>query len=79
MHPILFHVGSRPFYSYGLLAVLAMIAGGYIVQRLFRSHAIDPGAALEVTAAAILGGLATTDAATNTSTATASPEPAGHP
>jgi hypothetical protein len=29
--------------------------------------------------AAILGGQATTDAATNTSTATASPEPAGHP
>ena len=58
MHPILFHVGSRPFYSYGLLAVLAMIAGGYIVQRLFRRHGIDPGAALEVTVAAILGGLA---------------------
>lgn len=58
MHPILFHLGSRPFYSYGLLAVLAMIAGGYVVQRLFRRHGIDPGAALGVTVAAIVGGLA---------------------
>jgi len=58
VHPILFHAGSRPFYSYGLLALLAMIAGGYIVERLFRRHSIDSGAALEVTVAAILGGLA---------------------
>ncbi len=58
MHPVLFNVGGHPFYSYGLLAVLAMIAGGYAVQRLFQRHGIDPGAALEVTVAAIVGGLA---------------------
>jgi len=57
VHPILFNVGGRPFYSYGLLAVLAMFVGGYVVQRLSRRHGIDSAAALELTVAAILGGL----------------------
>jgi len=34
-----------------------MCAGGYVVQRLFRRHGIDSAAALELTVAAILGGL----------------------
>jgi phosphatidylglycerol---prolipoprotein diacylglyceryl transferase len=58
VHPILFELAGRPFYSYGLLAVLAMFAAGYVVQRLFRRHGIDSGAAFELTVAAILGGLA---------------------
>jgi phosphatidylglycerol:prolipoprotein diacylglycerol transferase len=44
-------------HSYGLFASLSMIAAGLIVQRLSRRLGVDPGAALELTVAAIIGGL----------------------
>ena len=57
MYPILFSVGGFKMHSYGLFAALAMIAAGLIVQRLSRRLGVDPGAALELTVAAIIGGL----------------------
>lgn len=57
MYPILFSFGGFKMHSYGLFAALAMIAAGLIVQRLSRRLGVDPGAALELTVAAIIGGL----------------------
>ncbi len=57
LYPVLLHVGQFSGNSYGFLAALAMIAAGLVVQRLARHLGIDPGAALEITVAAIVGGL----------------------
>jgi len=57
VYPILFNVGGFKMHSYGLFAALAMIAAGLIVQRLARRLGVDSGAALELTVAAIVGGL----------------------
>ena len=58
MYPILLNVGGMTLHSYGVLAVAAMVAAGFVVQRLSRRHGIEPETALELTAAAIVGGLA---------------------
>jgi phosphatidylglycerol---prolipoprotein diacylglyceryl transferase len=57
VYPILFSVGGFKMHSYGLFAALAMIAAGLIVQRLARRLGVDSGVALELTVAAIVGGL----------------------
>jgi phosphatidylglycerol:prolipoprotein diacylglycerol transferase len=57
VYPILFSVGGFKMHSYGLFAALAMIAAGLIVQRLARRLGVDSGVALELTVAAIIGGL----------------------
>jgi prolipoprotein diacylglyceryltransferase len=57
VYPILFSVGGFKMHAYGLFAALAMIAAGLIVQRLSRRLGVDSGAALELTVAAIIGGL----------------------
>jgi len=36
VYPILFNVGGVTFYSYGVMAVVAMVAAGFVVQRLSR-------------------------------------------
>jgi len=58
VYPILFNVGGVTFYSYGVMAVLAMVAAGLVVQRLSRRLGLQPGVAVELTVAAIIGGLA---------------------
>ncbi|MBE3032996.1 MAG: prolipoprotein diacylglyceryl transferase, partial [Actinobacteria bacterium] len=58
MYPILFSVGDLTLYSYGAMAVAAMVAAGFVVQRLSRRLGLPPGVALELTAAAVIGGLA---------------------
>ena len=58
MYPILLNVGGMTLHSYGVLAVAAMVAAGFVVQRLSRRHGIEPETALELTAAAVVGGLA---------------------
>jgi len=58
VYPILLNVGGMTLHSYGVLAVAAMVAAGFVVQRLSRRHGIEPETALELTAAAIVGGLA---------------------
>jgi phosphatidylglycerol:prolipoprotein diacylglycerol transferase len=56
VHPVLFNVGGITFYSYGVMAVVAMAAAGFVVQRLSRRFGFER-AALELTIAAIVGGL----------------------
>ena len=58
MYPILLNVGGLTLYSYGVMAVVAMVAAGFVVQRLFRRLGLEPAVALELTIAAIIGGLA---------------------
>jgi len=58
LYPVLFTVGDVTFHAYGVMAVLAMLAAGLVVRRLSRRLGLDPGASLEVTVAAIVGGLA---------------------
>ncbi len=33
MYPVLFHIGDRPFYSFGLMAALALIVPGLLIVR----------------------------------------------
>lgn len=58
MYPTLFTIGGLTIHAYGVMAVLAMLAAGLVVRRLSRRLGLDPGASLEVTVAAIVGGLA---------------------
>jgi phosphatidylglycerol:prolipoprotein diacylglycerol transferase len=58
LYPVLFTVGGLRIHSYGVMAVVAMIAVGLVVQRLAERMSLDPGASLEATVAAIMGGLA---------------------
>jgi phosphatidylglycerol---prolipoprotein diacylglyceryl transferase len=58
LYPVLFTVGGLTIHAYGVMAVVAMIAAGLVVQRLSERLSIDPGASMEVTVAAIVGGLA---------------------
>ena len=58
MYPVLFSAGGLTIHAYGVMAVVAMIAAGLVVRRLSRRKGLDPGASLEVTVAAIVGGLA---------------------
>lgn len=57
MYPTLLQLGSFSLHAYGMFAALAMIAAGFVVQRLARRHGLDSGVALELTVAAIIGGL----------------------
>jgi len=57
MYPVFLHLGQFKLNSYGLLAALAMIAAGFVVQRLAGRLGVDPGVSLELTVAAIVGGL----------------------
>jgi phosphatidylglycerol:prolipoprotein diacylglycerol transferase len=58
LYPELFTVGGLTIHAYGVMAVVAMIAAGLVVLRLSGRLGLDPGASLEVTVAAIVGGLA---------------------
>jgi phosphatidylglycerol---prolipoprotein diacylglyceryl transferase len=58
VYPILFNVGGVTFYSYGVMAVVAMVAAGFVVQRLSRRLGLQSGVAVELTVAAVIGGLA---------------------
>jgi phosphatidylglycerol:prolipoprotein diacylglycerol transferase len=58
VYPILFSLGGVPFYSYGALAVLAMVAAGFVVNRLSAKSGFESGTALELTVAALVGGFA---------------------
>jgi phosphatidylglycerol:prolipoprotein diacylglycerol transferase len=58
LYPALLQTGEFSLHSYGTFAVLAMIAAGIAVQRLARWLGFDGGMALELTVAAVVGGLA---------------------
>jgi phosphatidylglycerol:prolipoprotein diacylglycerol transferase len=54
----LFSARGLTIHAYGVMAVVAMFAAGLVVRRLSQRLRLDPGASLEVTVAAIIGGLA---------------------
>jgi phosphatidylglycerol:prolipoprotein diacylglycerol transferase len=58
VYPILFSLGGVTFYSYGVMAVIAMMAAGFIVIRLSARVGIESPTALELTIAALVGGFA---------------------
>jgi phosphatidylglycerol:prolipoprotein diacylglycerol transferase len=57
MYPILFKGGGFTLYSYGAMAVIAVILAGVVVQRLSRRHGLPQGSAIGLTIAAVVGGL----------------------
>src|SRR5687767_4711787 len=38
MHPVLFHLGSLPVYSYGLMLAISILAGWLLTVRLAKKH-----------------------------------------
>jgi len=41
MHPILFQIGSVTFYTHGVLAVIGIVLGSFVVYRLAKSNNLD--------------------------------------
>jgi phosphatidylglycerol:prolipoprotein diacylglycerol transferase len=58
MYPVLFHLGPFTFYSFGLMAALALIVPGYFVWRLLRARGVPGEFAYELIFAAGIGGFA---------------------
>jgi phosphatidylglycerol:prolipoprotein diacylglycerol transferase len=58
VHPILVHIGGFTLYSYGVIVMLAFVAGGLVAARLLKRLGFEPGRAVELAAAAGLGGFA---------------------
>jgi len=56
MYPVLFHIGSHAFYSFGLMAALALIVPGHFVWRILRRHGVGGDFAYELIFAAGIGG-----------------------
>jgi len=57
MRPILFHVGSVPIYSFGVLSSLAFIAAGWVMQLDFARKKEPRDLAWEIVAFGAVGGL----------------------
>ena len=57
MHPIIFSLGGLTIHSYGVLAIIAMVAAGFVVIRLSPRSGIGSASALELVIAAVVGGL----------------------
>jgi phosphatidylglycerol:prolipoprotein diacylglycerol transferase len=58
MYPVLFHLGPFTFYSFGLLAALALIVPAYFVWRLLRTRGVPGEFCYELIFAAGIGGFA---------------------
>ncbi len=58
MQPILLNVGGLTLYSYGVMAALAVVAAGLVVHRLAGRLGLESASAVELTIAALVGGLA---------------------
>lgn len=56
MLPTLGSVGPFTFYSFGLLAAIAIIMAGVVIAVDMRQRGLDPGGALEIVVAAVFGG-----------------------
>lgn len=56
MYPILLSFGGVTLHSYGVMAVVAMVAAWFVVNRLSRRVGIESAMALELTIAALVGG-----------------------
>jgi phosphatidylglycerol:prolipoprotein diacylglycerol transferase len=58
MYPVLFHLGPFTFYSFGLMAALALIVPAYFVWRLLRTRGVPGEFCYELIFAAGIGGFA---------------------
>jgi len=58
MYPVLFSLGGLTIYTYGVVAALALIAAGYVINRLLRHRGLPGEYAYEMVLAAALGGFA---------------------
>ncbi len=57
MYPILFHLGSVPIYSFGVLMSVAFVVSGYVMQRDFARKHEPPDLAWEIVVFGLFGGL----------------------
>ncbi len=57
MMPVLFHLGSVPIYSFGVLMSLAFLVAGYVMQRDFARKHEPPDLAWEIVVFGMVGGL----------------------
>lgn len=57
MIPVLFQIGSRNVYSYGLMLGIAFLLGNYILARHLKRNRLDPNAANTITILAVIFGI----------------------
>ncbi len=57
MYPVLFHIGSVPTYSFGVLMSVAFVVAGYVMQRDFARKHEPPDLAWEIVIFGLVGGL----------------------
>jgi len=57
MRPVLFHLGPVAIQSWGVMAILATVAGGLVLRSELRCQTGDGAAAFALTLAAAIGGL----------------------
>ncbi len=57
MHPVLFHLGSFPVYSYGVLLFFALLTGVFVASRELSKHDVDQSRLYALAAAIAVAGL----------------------
>jgi phosphatidylglycerol---prolipoprotein diacylglyceryl transferase len=57
MHSILFHIGPVPIYAYGLMLMLAFLAGTVISLRLVRQRGVEPEYVMDLSAVILVSGI----------------------
>lgn len=57
MHPILFHIGNYPVRSFGVMIMLAFLAGLWLVRSRARRFGFDPNAVTDVSYTALIAGV----------------------
>lgn len=57
MHPILFKIGTLTFYTHGLLSVLGIVLGGFILYKLAQKQKLDTSLILDNIIYSVLAGI----------------------
>lgn len=57
MHPILFHVGSTPIYSYGFLIAVGYVSALLLGRHLAKARGLDPSPLMDLAFLAIVSGV----------------------
>ncbi len=57
MHPILFKIGTLTFYTHGLLSVLGIVLGGFILYKLAQKEKLDTSLILDNIIYSVLAGI----------------------
>ena len=55
MYPVMFHLGSFPVYSYGVMLAVAILVGIFYAIRRAPRYQVSPDAVVEVSALCIRG------------------------